>query len=100
MNQHPGHLGGKLRRALLLEKLPAPVRKIVVGILGVTVIVVGILMIVLPGPAFLVIPVGILLLGTEFMWAQKLGEKLLAGLARLREKWKGWRVRRADASGN
>ncbi|HWB05974.1 MAG TPA: PGPGW domain-containing protein [Verrucomicrobiales bacterium] len=96
MNPQTSHWGHRVRRALLLEKLPSPVRKVVVALLGVTVVLVGVLMIVMPGPAFLVIPVGILLLGTEFMWAEKLGAEFLAGLSRIRENWRSRRQRRAQ----
>ena len=36
------------------------------------VIVVGLLMIVLPGPALVVIPIGLAMLSLEFAWAQRL----------------------------
>jgi tellurite resistance protein TerC len=41
-------------------------------ILGGTVLLVGLLLIVLPGPAFVVIPVGLAILATEFAWARRL----------------------------
>jgi hypothetical protein len=37
---------------------------------GGTVLVVGVCLIVLPGPAFLVIPAGLAILGIEFAWAR------------------------------
>ena len=45
-------------------------RRIAIGILGGSVLIVGILMIVLPGPAFVVIPVGLGILSLEFAWAR------------------------------
>jgi uncharacterized protein (TIGR02611 family) len=45
-------------------------RRIAIGIVGGSVLVLGILMIVLPGPAFVVIPVGLGILGLEFAWAR------------------------------
>lgn len=51
-------------------------KKIVVGIIGFTVLLIGIVMIVLPGPSLLVIPAGLAILGTEFMWARNLLKKL------------------------
>jgi tellurite resistance protein TerC len=45
-------------------------RRIVVAVVGVTVLFIGIAMIVLPGPAFLVIPIGLAILGAEFAWAR------------------------------
>ena len=48
-----------------------PARQIVVAVIGGTVVLGGIAMIVLPGPAFLVIPLGLAILGTEFIWAKR-----------------------------
>jgi uncharacterized protein (TIGR02611 family) len=45
-------------------------KRIAVGIVGGSVLIVGICMIVLPGPAFVVIPVGLGILGIEFAWAR------------------------------
>lgn len=47
-------------------------RKIAVLILGTAVLAVGVALLVLPGPAFLVIPAGLAILGTEFLWARRL----------------------------
>lgn len=46
-------------------------RKIAVFVLGVTVVLIGIAMIVLPGPAFVVIPAGLGILAIEFFWAKR-----------------------------
>ena len=46
-------------------------RKIVVGIFGGLVLLAGIAMIVLPGPAFIVIPAGLAILASEFEWARR-----------------------------
>ncbi len=45
-------------------------RRIVVTVLGVSVLLVGFAMIVLPGPAIIVIPVGLTILSIEFTWAR------------------------------
>ncbi len=47
-------------------------RRVVIGVLGLSVILVGIAMMVLPGPAFVVIPAGLAILATEFVWARRL----------------------------
>ena len=52
------------------------VRKIVIAIVGVSLLCVGAAMIFLPGPAFVVIPVGLAILATEFAWAKVLLDKL------------------------
>ncbi|GMU69547.1 MAG: hypothetical protein AMXMBFR37_18790 [Steroidobacteraceae bacterium] len=45
-------------------------RRIVITLSGFTVLAVGVAMIVLPGPAFIVIPAGLAILGLEFTWAR------------------------------
>lgn len=44
---------------------------------GFTVLIAGLLMLVLPGPALLVIPIGLALLSLEFVWAEGLLERAL-----------------------
>ena len=54
-------------------------RKIVVGVVGATILLVGVALLVLPGPAIVVIPVGLGILALEFAWARR-------WLKRLREQ--------------
>jgi uncharacterized protein (TIGR02611 family) len=61
------------------------VRRIVVGIVGFTILVIGVLLLVLPGPAFLVIPLGLGILATEFMWAKNLLKKVKDKISGRRE---------------
>jgi cardiolipin synthase len=58
------------------------VRKVAVAVLGLSVLAFGVALIVLPGPAILVIPLGLAILATEFIWARQL---LLPLRKRLRE---------------
>ena len=51
-------------------------RRIVVAVVGTTVLLVGIALLVLPGPAFVVIPAGIGILAIEFAWARRWLRKL------------------------
>ena len=51
-------------------------RRVLVLVIGVSVLVVGIIMIVTPGPAIVVIPAGLALLATEFLWARRLLERM------------------------
>jgi magnesium-transporting ATPase (P-type) len=55
-------------------------RRFVVGALGGTVILLGIVMIALPGPAILVFPLGLAILATEFLWAKRWLKRLRAML--------------------
>ena len=47
------------------------VRRVIVSAVGVTVVLIGIALLVLPGPAFVVIPVGLAILATEYAWARR-----------------------------
>jgi uncharacterized protein (TIGR02611 family) len=47
-------------------------RKVGIAVGGSTVLLVGVVMIVLPGPAVLVIPLGLTILSKEFPWARRL----------------------------
>jgi len=47
------------------------VKRIAIAVLGGTVLLIGVALIVLPGPAFIVIPVGLAILGIEFAWARR-----------------------------
>ncbi len=47
-------------------------------LVGIAVLAVGIAMLALPGPAFVVIPIGLAILSLEFAWAEHLLEKALA----------------------
>ena len=61
-------------------------KRIVVAIIGFTVLLVGVAMIVLPGPAFIVIPLGLAILATEFVWAHKLLEKAKSYFEKQRQR--------------
>jgi hypothetical protein len=51
-------------------------RRIAVAVIGGSVVLVGVAMIVLPGPAIVVIPLGLGILGLEFAWARHWLRKL------------------------
>ena len=63
-------------------------KRIAVSVIGFTVLLVGVAMLVLPGPALVVIPAGLAILGLEYAWAR-------AWLARV--KAKGTQIARAAA---
>lgn len=48
------------------------VRRIVIAVVGFSVVLVGLAMIIGPGPAVLVIPLGLAILAVEFRWARRL----------------------------
>lgn len=52
------------------------IKRLIIGIVGFTILLIGILLIILPGPAFIVIPAGLAILATEFAWARRLLKKV------------------------
>jgi len=56
-------------------------RRIVIGVVGATVLIIGVVMIVTPGPALVVIPVGLAILSIEFTWARSWLKKLRASIS-------------------
>jgi uncharacterized protein (TIGR02611 family) len=66
--------------------------RVLVGALGGTLAVLGLLLVPLPGPGWLVVFLGLAILGTEFHWARRIA----AWLKRALEKfWSWYRARRA-----
>ena len=61
-------------------------KRIIVGVVGGTVTLLGIALIVLPGPAFIVIPIGLSILATEFLWAKRWLQKARQVVAHGRKK--------------
>ena len=57
------------------------VLRVVVAVVGMTILLGGVALLVLPGPAFVVIPIGLAVLAIQFEWARDL-------LRRAREAWK------------
>ena len=63
-------------------------KRIAIGVVGGLVLMVGILMIVLPGPAFVVIPLGLGILSLEFAWARSWLEKAKVKAAAMAQRLK------------
>lgn len=51
-------------------------RRLIVTVVGTTVLLFGLALIFLPGPAFVVIPIGLGILGLEFAWARRLLQRV------------------------
>ena len=56
-------------------------RRIAISVVGGTVLAIGVAMIVLPGPALVVIPLGLAILGVEYAWARRWLRKVKARTA-------------------
>ena len=54
------------------------VKRVIVSVIGATILLIGVALLVLPGPAFIVIPVGLAILASEYAWARRWLRKVRA----------------------
>lgn len=79
----------KLNRKFHLDRMPV-VRKVVYSVLGLTLLLLGIAMVVLPGPAIIFIPLGLAILASEYAWARRIlrrGRVFVEKAKRTRHWW-------------
>ena len=71
-------------------------KKFFIALMGGTVVLIGVVMIMLPGPGLLVIAGGLAILGTEFIWARRALRNAKGKFAKARRKsgLKDWLRRR------
>lgn len=60
-------------------------KRLIIKVIGFTLLLIGLAMIVLPGPAFIVIPIALGILATEFIWAKKLLDRIKSQASNMRE---------------
>ena len=46
------------------------VRRTIIALIGGTILLIGLAMVILPGPAVIVVPLGLFILTSEFVWAR------------------------------
>ena len=61
-----------LSQRLGLDQLHPVIRRSLVALVGSTIVLIGLLLVFLPGPGALVILLGLAVLGSEFVWAKRL----------------------------
>lgn len=76
----------KIKR--LLAKLPFPVRWVLTMVVGVVLLVLGLIMMVTPGPGLLFIFFGLSILALELEWARELNKQGMQGLEKIVAKIK------------
>jgi tellurite resistance protein TerC len=69
----------------LLFKSIKQAKRLIIAIIGFTVLLIGLAMVVLPGPAFIVIPIALGILATEFIWAKKLLDRVKSSASNVKE---------------
>ena len=82
----------KLKR--WLSRLPKPVRWISVTVVGTLFLILGLIMLVTPGPGILFLFLGISVLALEIEWARELHKQGMQGLEKLLAKATSWWRRR------
>lgn len=60
----------------MLLKTLRQAKRLIIAVIGFTVVLIGIVMLVTPGPGWLVIFLGLSLLAAEFVWARRLMKRL------------------------
>ena len=71
-----------------LDKLPHPVRWVLTMVVGFVLLLLGLIMMVTPGPGLLFIFFGLSILALEIEWARELNKQGLQGLERIVAKLK------------
>ncbi len=66
-----------------LAKLPHPVRWLISIVLGFVLLIMGLIMLVTPGPGLLFIFLGLSLLALEIEWARELNKQGMQGLEQI-----------------
>ena len=66
-----------------LAKLPHPIRFALTMLIGVVLLILGLIMMVTPGPGLLFIFFGLSILALELEWARELNKQGLQGLERI-----------------
>lgn len=59
-------------------------RRLIAIVVGFTILAAGVAMILLPGPAIIVIPLGLTILATEFIWARTILKRVKERIQRMR----------------
>jgi uncharacterized protein (TIGR02611 family) len=72
----------------LLAKLQHPVRWVLTMVIGFVLLILGIIMMVTPGPGLLFIFFGLSILALEIKWAQEVNKQGMQGLERIMAKLK------------
>ena len=78
-------------------RLRAPYR-VLVAVVGLTVIAIGLVLVPLPGPGWLIVFVGVAVLGTEFPAAHRLTVSVRRMAHRVRQWWRAHRDRQSARS--
>jgi len=74
----------------ILSKLPHPVRWVLTMVVGFVLLILGLIMMVTPGPGLLFIFFGLSILALEIKWAQEVNKQGMQGLEKIAAKIKSF----------
>ncbi len=77
---------GRTRNRLKSHPVTRPVYVVTVSVVGLLVVALGLVLVPFPGPGWLIVIVGLLILASEFVWAQR----LVAWVRRQVDGWTDW----------
>jgi uncharacterized protein (TIGR02611 family) len=72
----------------MLAKLPHPVRWVLTMVVGFVLLILGLIMMITPGPGLLFIFFGLSILALEIKWAQEVNKQGMQGLEKIVAKLK------------
>jgi len=58
------------------DMLYRQIKRLAIFLIGISIVLIGCILVFTPGPAIIVIPVGLAILATEFIWAKKIVKKI------------------------
>lgn len=73
-----------------LSVLPHPIRWALTVLIGAVLLILGLVMMITPGPGLLFIFLGLSILALEIEWARELNKQGMQGLEKIVNKLKSW----------
>ncbi|RJQ49880.1 MAG: hypothetical protein C4538_01390 [Nitrospiraceae bacterium] len=73
-------------------------KRVIRVVVGLTILLAGLIMILLPGPGTVVILIGLAILATEFVWAKKLMDRFKDGANNLKNSILNHKTKDRDSS--
>ena len=64
------------------------IKRLAIFLIGISIVLIGCILVFTPGPAIIVIPIGLAVFATEFIWAKKLLKKFKETTSSLSESAK------------
>lgn len=70
-------------------------KRFFIALIGGTVVLIGIALLVLPGPGLVIMAAGVAILATEFIWARRASQRCRSAVDQARRHpWLRWTIRR------